>query len=134
MEVLSSQWLQVEPTKPRMCGRKVGHLMSKIPLLPKGTAYEFTAKIRMHQDTADPERVRMYIDHPKFTDANDEHPGMQIVFTARPQSADYNPNNFNRVYALLCDAAGVPVQRVKEFSRLLRLRKALIEKYDKGLI
>lgn len=102
--------------------------------LPSGTFLEFTAKVTMHQDTTDPERVRMYIDDHRFTDANGEHPGIQVVFSAKPHSADYNPNNFNRVYTALADVAEVQVKRVKEFSRLLRLRKSLMEKYDSGQI
>jgi hypothetical protein len=108
--------------------------MPRIHHLPSGTRLEFTAKVTVHQDTSDPERIRMYIDHPDFTDENGERPGMQLVFAANPKSADFNPNNFNRAYAALAKKAGVQVKRVKEFSRLLRLRKALIEKYDLGLM
>ena len=47
-------------------------------------------------DPTQPERFRMAIADPTLVDENGEKPGLQVVFSANPKSADYNPASFNR--------------------------------------
>ena len=91
---------------------------------------EIQPKVRFYQDAKDPERIRMFVHWDGFTDQHGERPGMQLVFSANPKSADFNTNNFNRCYRALAAHAGVKVKSVKERSRLLRLRRKHIESYE----
>lgn len=93
--------------------------------------FEINPRIVVSQDSKDPERIRVFIHWDGFTDHKGERPGMQIVFSSNPKSADYNPNNFNRCMRILEKQAGelkgsntVPIH-----SRLLRLRDRWIREY-----
>lgn len=72
----------------------------------------------------DPNRVHYTTNDPRFTDATDQRPGIRIVFSSDPMSADYSPNNFNRAARALRRAGKPAPAEVPEPSRRLRDRFA----------
>jgi hypothetical protein len=48
-----------------------------------------------HEDT--PDRIRLATNNPDIVGDDGEKPGLQIVFSSNPRSADYHPANFNRM-------------------------------------
>ena len=48
-----------------------------------------------HGDT--PDRIRLATNNPDIVGDDGEKPGLQIVFSSNPRSADYHPANFNRM-------------------------------------
>jgi hypothetical protein len=72
----------------------------------------------------DPGRIHYTTNSPMFTDPNGDRPGIRVVFSSDPLSADYSPTNFNRASRAL-RAAGKPAPPptdVPEPSRRLRDR------------
>jgi hypothetical protein len=71
----------------------------------------------------DPARIHYTTNSSLFTDANGDRPGIRVVFSSDPLSADYSPTNFNRACRAL-RAAGkpAPTTDVPEPSRRLRDR------------
>jgi hypothetical protein len=51
-----------------------------------------------------------------------EKPGLRIVFSSKPKSADYNPGNFNRISRWLADNEKPAPPLVEKGSRRLRDR------------
>lgn len=71
----------------------------------------------------EPSRIHYTTDSPEFTDATGDRPGIRVVFSADPLSADYNPTNFNRAARRLREAGKpAPAADIPEPSRRLRDR------------
>lgn len=62
-------------------------------------------KVFWHPSQAD--RVHLVTADDRFVDEHGARPGLHVVFSSNPNSADYHPANFNRVARVL-RAAGVP--------------------------
>ena len=76
-------------------------------------------------DSSQPTRMHYTVNDPRFTDAAGERPGIRVVFSSDPKSADYNPNNINRcARALREEGKPAPKHDVPESSRRLRDRFA----------
>ena len=58
-----------------------------------------------HEDT--PDRIRLATNNADIVGEDGEKPGLQIVFSSNPRSADYHPANFNRMARWL-ELAGEP--------------------------
>ena len=58
-----------------------------------------------HKDT--PDRIRMATSDPAIRGEDGDKPGLQVVFSSNPRSADYHPANFNRLARWLA-AQGEP--------------------------
>ncbi len=58
-----------------------------------------------HEDT--PDRIRMATSDPAIRGEDGDKPGLQVVFSSNPRSADYHPANFNRLARWLA-AQGEP--------------------------
>lgn len=72
---------------------------------------------------SDPDRVHYATNDPTFTDTAGERPGIRVVFSSNPMSADYSPANFNRcARALRAAGKSAPPHDVPERSRRLRDR------------
>jgi hypothetical protein len=56
---------------------------------------------------------------PRFLDENGERPGLRVVFSSNPNSADYNPGNFNRSARVLKEAGKAAPEEVPLESRRL---------------
>ncbi|UUZ58703.1 hypothetical protein [Nocardioides sp. B-3] len=54
--------------------------------------------------TTEPERIHFVVADGRMTDDLGEKPGLRLVFSSNPKSADYNPANFNRCARMLRDA------------------------------
>jgi hypothetical protein len=80
-----------------------------------------------------PDRVHLILSDARFTDAAGQKPGLRLVFSSNPRSADYAPSNFNRAIRLL-RAAGrpAPVHDAEEHPRHLRYRDAVIATVTEG--
>jgi hypothetical protein len=75
-----------------------------------------------------PDRVHLVLSDPRLVDANGEKPGLRLVFSSNPKSADYSPANFNRCARLLRSLGmPAPVENVEEHPRHLRYRDRIIE-------
>ncbi len=70
----------------------------------------------------DPERIHLATNRPDIVDDAGEKPGLRIVFSNNPNSADYSPGNFNRISRWLTanDKPAPPL--VTQASRRLRDR------------
>ena len=81
-----------------------------------------------------PDRVHLILSDPRFKDAVGQKPGLRLVLSCNPRSADYAPSNFNRAIRLL-RAAGkpAPAQDVEEHPRHLRRREAVIAAVTEGV-
>lgn len=87
------------------------------------TYLTITEPLNLRWDGADRIIVTTHAaDRSRFSDANGNRRGLQIVWSANPMSADYHPANYNRAARAL-RAAGVPApDEVPERSRRLRDR------------
>jgi hypothetical protein len=75
-----------------------------------------------------PERIHLILTDPRLVDSAGEKPGLRLVLSANPKSADYSPANFNRCSRLLRDAGmPAPDEDVVEHPRHLRYRDDVIE-------
>lgn len=73
-----------------------------------------------------PDRIHLATKDPRFIDENGEKPGIRIVFSSNPASADYNPANFNRIARAL-RAIGAPApDDVPVASRKLKDRGGVV--------
>lgn len=90
--------------------------------IPAGD-YITVGGINIWWQPAHPTRVHYVTNDSTFTDAQGSRPGIRIVFSDDPMSADYSPANFNRCSRAL-RAAGKPAppEDVPELSRRLRDR------------
>lgn len=69
-----------------------------------------------------PDRIHLGTHRSDITDENGEKPGLRIVFSSNPDSADYNPGNFNRIARWLKDNGKSAPEPVEKKSRRLRDR------------
>lgn len=87
-------------------------------------------------DPDQPDRIRVATVDPQFVDENGERPGLQIVFSANPKSADFNPANFNRCARALQESAkvtGLPAPSLVPLQpRHLRYRSEIIAAASAG--
>ena len=76
-------------------------------------------------DPGQPDRIHLATADDRFTDENGAKPGIRIVFSSNPGSADYNPGSYNRVArALRAIGAPAPAEDVVVASRKLKDRPA----------
>jgi hypothetical protein len=61
-------------------------------------------KITVWWQESQPDRVHVTTGDPRFVDGEGGKPGLRVVISSNPKSADYNPSNFNRVARALRDA------------------------------
>lgn len=74
-----------------------------------------------------PDRMTLTINDPRITAADGTKPGLRVVFSANPKSADYSPSNYNRCRRLLKKiGAPHPAEDIPEHPRHLRYRDAVI--------
>lgn len=71
---------------------------------------------------SDPERIHLATNRTDIVDDAGEKPGLRIVFSSNPKSADYNPGNFNRISRWLADNEKPAPPLVEKGSRRLRDR------------
>ena len=71
-----------------------------------------------------PDRIHLATKDPRFVDEHGTKPGIRIVFSANPASADYNPANFNRVARALREAGAPAPNDAPIASRKLKDRPA----------
>lgn len=71
---------------------------------------------------SDPERIHLATNRTDILDDAGEKPGLRIVFSNNPKSADYNPGNFNRISRWLADNEKPAPPLVEKGSRRLRDR------------
>src|SRR4051812_28700374 len=70
-----------------------------------------------------PDRVHLAFQDPLFAEMDGTRPGLRVVFSSNPRSADYNPGNFNRCARRL-RALGrpAPASDAPEYPRHLKRR------------
>ncbi len=71
---------------------------------------------------SDPERIHLATNRSDIVDDAGEKPGLRIVFSNNPNSADYNPGNFNRISRWLTANDKPAPPTVAKASRRLRDR------------
>lgn len=76
---------------------------------------------------AQPDRIHMATNDPTFTDQDQLRPGIRVVFSSNPRSADYNPATFNRLARALASAGAAAPPEAPVHRRHLRDRDALIK-------
>lgn len=79
-----------------------------------------TFNVWWHPD--EPDRIRLATNDEDITDENEAHPGLQVVFSSNPDSADYHPGNFNRMARWLEKNEKPAPPTVEKKSRRLRDR------------
>jgi hypothetical protein len=74
------------------------------------------------------DRIHLVLTDPRLIDSEGEKPGLRLVLSSNPRSADYSPANFNRCARVL-RALGMPApdQDVPEHPRHLRYRENVIK-------
>lgn len=91
--------------------------------VPTHGDYVTVGGINVWWQASDPDRIHYVTNDATFTDTNGEHPGIRVVFSSNPRSADYSPANFNRcARALRTEGKSAPAEDVPERSRRLRDR------------
>ena len=100
---------------------------------PEPTYLQIMLKMNVQWDPAHPDRVRLWSANAQeladlgMTDEHGERPGIQLVFSSNVRSADYHPDNLNRMFRVLRHAGQpAPGQDVPRHSRRLRDRWGLI--------
>ena len=89
--------------------------------IPEGN-YLTLDGLKVWWNASQPERIHLATNRDDMVDDQGEKPGLRIVFSSSPESADYNPGNFNRVARWL-KANGKPAPaEVEKKSRRLRDR------------
>lgn len=81
----------------------------------------------------EPDRIHLILTDNRLVDIAGEKPGLRLVLSSNPKSADYSPANFNRCARLLRSMGmPAPAEDVEEHPRHLRYRDALIAKITDG--
>lgn len=70
----------------------------------------------------DPDRIHLTTNDPRFLDEHGSRPGIRIVVSSNPRSADYNPATFNRCSRALAAAGRPAPPEVEVHSRKLAER------------
>lgn len=71
-----------------------------------------------------PDRMTLSINDPRFTEVDGTKPGLRVVFSSNPNSADYSPGNYNRCARVLRGLGmPAPAEDVPEHPRHLRYRE-----------
>jgi hypothetical protein len=70
----------------------------------------------------EPDRINLATNNPAIVDDDGGKPGLWIAVSSNPRSADYNPNNFNRLGRWLADHGKPAPEPVAKASRRLRDR------------
>lgn len=85
-------------------------------------------QINLWWSDTQPDRIHLVLTDPRLVDSNGEKPGLRLVLSSNPKSADYSPANFNRSARLLRSLGmPAPAEDVAEHPRHLRYRDSLIE-------
>ena len=84
--------------------------------------YRVLDGLKVWWNPSDPERIHLATDRSDIVDDNGEKPGLRIVFSNNPRSADYSPGNFNRISRWLAAEEKSSPSLVEPSSRLLRDR------------
>lgn len=71
---------------------------------------------------SDPDRIHLATSQPDIVDDHGEKPGLRIVFSSNPNSADFNPGNFNRIARWLAANGKAAPPLTEAASRRLRDR------------
>lgn len=75
-----------------------------------------------------PDRIHLVLTDPRLVDSQGEKPGLRLVLSSNPRSADYSPANFNRCGRLLRSLGmPAPAADVEEQQRHLRYRDKVIK-------
>lgn len=75
-----------------------------------------------------PDRIHLVLTDPRLVDSKGEKPGLRLVLSSNPKSADYSPANFNRCARLLRSLdMPAPAEDVEEHPRHLRYRDKIID-------
>ncbi len=88
---------------------------------------DFASELRIHWRPEDDSRISLYVNDFRFSDDRPEAsgPGLWIVFSSNPDSADYHPKYFNRcVRALVAAGKQAPPECEEGPRRLGRRRPA----------
>ncbi|HEX5512440.1 MAG TPA: hypothetical protein VFX41_12055 [Actinomycetales bacterium] len=84
--------------------------------------------INLWWTASQPDRIHLVLTDPRLLDGNGEKPGLRLVLSANPKSADYSPANFNRCARLLRSLEmPAPEHDVPEHPRHLRYRDHVID-------
>lgn len=106
---------------------------SFINLLADDIGEDGISSINIWWSEKEPDRIHLVIADTRLTEADGTKPGLRIVFSANPKSADYNPGNFNRCARLLREKGRpAPSADIDEHRRHLRYRDALIAQVGSG--
>jgi len=90
-------------------------------------------QINLWWSDAQPDRIHLVITDPRLVDSKGEKPGLRLVLSSNPKSADYSPANFNRSARLLRSLGmPAPAQDVAEHPRHLRYRDSVIDSVFAG--
>lgn len=83
------------------------------------------ARTHVWWDPADPTRIRCALHSGEITDAAGERGGLSWTASSNLASADYQPNNFNRLARLLRSRGKEAPDEVEELPRQLARRTEL---------
>ena len=85
-------------------------------------------QINLWWSDTQPDRIHLVLTDPRLVDRKGEKPGLRLVLSSNPKSADYSPANFNRSARLLRSLGlPAPADDVEEHPRHLRYRDSVIE-------
>lgn len=111
-----------------------------MPTTPKNTYLDLSDKasgggqpITLWWTEKEPDRIHLILTDDRLVDSAGEKPGLRLVLSSNPKSADYSPANFNRCARLLRGKGmPAPAEDVEENPRHLRYRDALIARITDG--
>lgn len=89
--------------------------------------------INLWWSDAQPDRIHLVLTDPRLVDSQGDKPGLRLVLSSNPKSADYSPANYNRSARLLRSLGmPAPAEDVNEHPRHLRYRDSVIESVFTG--
>lgn len=79
-----------------------------------------------------PHEIHLVSSDPKFNSADGQHPGLWVTFSCNPKSANYHPQNFNRLARALHNEGLDYPPEVPEHDRRLNQRSKWIAEWSKA--
>lgn len=100
-------------------------------LMTASTGYTEIEPFQVWWRANQPHEIHLVSSNPLYNSADGQHPGLWVTFSCNPKSANYHPQNFNRLARALVASDKPAPAEVPEHDRRLNQRSKWIAWWNK---